>query len=98
ATPSEPPVESTTPAPEPTPEVDWSVLGNQTGTVWATASVNVRTGPGTEHDVVTTLRSGDDVTATDTTADGWQQVVVGEGAGWIKGTYLDDEEPEPEAA
>lgn len=94
ATPSEPPVESTTPAPEPTPEVDWSVLGAQTGTVWATASVNVRTGPGTQHDVVTTLRSGDDVTATDTTADGWQQVVVGDGAGWVKGTYLDDEEPE----
>ncbi|GAB3815426.1 hypothetical protein GCM10028820_12870 [Tessaracoccus terricola] len=83
-----------TPAPEPAPEVDWSVLGEESGTLWATASVNVRTGPGTDHDVITTLRSGDDVTITTSTADGWQQVVVSGDAGWIKGSFLSEEEPQ----
>lgn len=85
------PPEVSTPAPEPAP--DWSVLGEETGTVWSTASVNVRTGPGTDHDVITTLSRGSDVTTTETTADGWQQVSVSSGAGWVKGSYLSDEEP-----
>lgn len=90
ATPEAP--DSSAPAPEPTP--DWSVLGEEAGTVWSTASVNVRTGPGTDHDVITTLSRGSDVTATAATADGWQQVSVSGGAGWVKASYLSDEEPE----
>lgn len=88
-----------TPEPEPAPEPeseptpDYTVLGAEAGTRWSTAGVNVRTGPGTGYDVLVTISQGAKVTITETTADGWRQVISSERAGWIKESFLTDKEP-----
>lgn len=94
AAPVEPvPVEAT---PEATvPAVDWSLLGEKAGTRWVTTSVNVRTGPGTDYDVVTVVHAGEQLPVTASTHDGWQQVSLKSGAGWMSGSYLTDVEPAP---
>ena len=90
---------ATTPAPAPTPteppkpKVDYSALGKAAGTRWATASVNVRRGPGTGFEARTAIAEGKSVTITDREIDGWRQVVLNERAGWIKQSFLTDKEP-----
>ncbi|RMB61827.1 SH3 domain-containing protein [Tessaracoccus antarcticus] len=76
-----------------TPAVDWSVKGAEAGTRWITKSVNVRTGPGTSHDVVTAFVAGRKVTITKSQHDGWQQVSLKNGAGWVKASFLTSDEP-----
>lgn len=96
ATPTaEPTTASPTPKPSPTPTVDYGKLADSAGTLYASASVNVRTGPGTGYDVRTTLAEGDKISVTSWTDDGWRQVVLADRAGWIKGTFLTDEKPAP---
>lgn len=86
------PVEPT-PEVEPAPEVDYSQLAADAGTLWSTSSVNIRTGPGTDFDVLGTIAPGRSVTATEADSDGWQQVNRDGVAGWIKSTYLSETEP-----
>lgn len=76
-----------------TPAVDWSALGDEAGTRWVTGSVNVRSGPGTEHDVVNAFAEGRKVTITTSANDGWQQVSLKNGSGWIKASFLTEKEP-----
>nr|WP_255622627.1 SH3 domain-containing protein [Tessaracoccus sp. OS52] len=94
-TPEPTPTVSVAPTPAPAPAEDFSVLGESIGSLWTTAGVNVRTGPDTSHEAFTSLAAGAEVTATDETVDGWQQVRLSGEAGWIKAAYLSDEEPEP---
>ncbi len=92
--PASSPAVAAAPAPaQETPEVDWSALGKEAGTQWVTGSVNVRSGPGTDKDVVTAFAEGRKVTVTDSTHDGWQQISLKSGAGWIKATFLTEKEP-----
>lgn len=81
------------PKPSPTPELP--ALGSDTGALYTTASVNVRSGPGKNYDSLTALDTGSKVTATDVTMDGWQQVNRKGKAAWIKATYLTSEAPKP---
>lgn len=78
---------------ETTPAVDWSLEGKDVGSRWSTTSVNVRTGPGTTFDVISAIAAGSDMTITDITHEGWQQVSLKNGAGWIKAAYLSETEP-----
>ncbi len=78
---------------ETTPAVDWSVEGKDAGSRWSTASVNVRTGPGTAFDVISAITEGSAITITDVSHDGWQQISLKDGAGWIKATFLSEKEP-----
>ncbi len=78
--------------------MDWSVLGKEAGTRWSSDSVNARTGPGTGFDVLDAFAAGRKLTVTDKTHEGWQQVSLRNGAGWIKGTFLTDQEPVAPAA
>lgn len=91
------PAETTPPAPvetvAETPAVDWSAEGKDVGSRWSTASVNVRKGPGKDHDVVTTFGEGSKTTITDKHHDGWQQVSLKNGAGWVKASFLTEDEP-----
>ncbi|MDO5066785.1 MAG: SH3 domain-containing protein [Propionibacteriaceae bacterium] len=82
------PAKSTTAKPS-TPE-----LGKESGTMYTVKSVNVRTGPGTDFDVRVTLKGGAEVTVTDVTQDGWQQIVHKKSAGWVKADLLAAEKPE----
>lgn len=78
----------------PTPTVDWSELGSEGQTQWTKASVNVRSGPGTGFEVISSRASGSKVYTTSRTHDGWQQVSLDGTAGWIKSSFLTGEEPE----
>ncbi|MGO1384064.1 MAG: SH3 domain-containing protein [Arachnia sp.] len=78
---------------ETTPAVDWSVEGKDTGSGWSTASVNIRTGPGTEFDVILAVNEGHALTLTDVSHEGWQQISLKSGAGWIKASFLTETEP-----
>lgn len=87
------PTVAPTPTVEAAPEVDWSIEGTDVGTRWSTASVNIRSGPGTRFDVVDSRAVGGKVTVTDKSHEGWQQVSLGGTAGWIKAGFLTDQEP-----
>lgn len=60
----------------------------------ATASVNVRTGPGTSYPVVDTLYPGEDVDIGRCTG-GWCYVRHSGADGWVSGRYLDDSYGDP---
>ncbi len=101
------PVAPPTPTPTPTvsataaaappvePAPDWSVKGEESGSRWSTSSVNVRTGPGTGYDVLTALSSGREVGITASEHDGWQQVTLKAGVGWVKASFLTSDVPAP---
>lgn len=95
------PVESTQPepTPEPTP-ANFDGLAEQPTTVFAEgeqpnytttadASMNLRAGPGTDFDKVTSVPAGTAVTALGTNSDGsWVVVQVGGQYGWLKVEFL----------
>ena len=95
------PVESTEPepTPEPTP-ANFDGLAEQPTTVFAEgeqpsytttadASMNLRAGPGTDFDKVTSVPAGTAVTALGTNSDGsWVVVQVGGQYGWLKVEFL----------
>ena len=95
------PVESTEPepTPEPTP-ANFDGLAEQPTTVFAEgeqpsytttadASMNLRAGPGTNFDKVTSVPAGTAVTALGTNSDGsWVVVQVGGQYGWLKVEFL----------
>ena len=87
---AEPTVEETA---EAEPEIDYTELAEAAGTLYTTASVNVRTGPSTGHDVRTTVREGAEVAVTELEVDGWRQVALNEKAGWVKASYLTETKP-----
>ena len=99
------PVESTEPepTPEPTPEpppanvaglAEQPTTGFAEGeqpsyTTTADASMNLRAGPGTDFDKVTSVPAGTAVTALGTNSDGsWVVVQVGGQYGWLKVEFL----------
>ncbi len=54
----------------------------------ATAQVNMRSGPGTSHNVVTVLSQKQQVTATGNTSGNWYEVTAGSRTGWVFKDYL----------
>ena len=87
------------PTPEPTP-ANFDGLAEQPTTVFAEgeqpnytttadASMNLRAGPGTDFDKVTSVPAGTAVTALGTNSDGsWVVVQVGGQYGWLKVEFL----------
>ncbi|MEE1620491.1 D-alanyl-D-alanine carboxypeptidase family protein [Zafaria sp. J156] len=53
-----------------------------------TANLNMRSGPGTGHRIVTTLSKGTRVTVTGAARNGWHPVKYGTRTGWMSGKYL----------
>ena len=89
------------PIPEPTPEpVSFDGLAQHPATVFAEceqpaytttpdASMNLRAGPGTDYDKVTSVPAGTAVTALGTNEDGsWVVVQIGDKYGWLKVEFL----------
>lgn len=92
-TPSAVPTATTPSVPSPSASPE---LGEVVGSRWTTASVKVRTGPGTEFAVITTLGSGVEVEITNIVVDNrWQQVRVGGVTGFVPLKYLADKEDVP---
>ena len=58
-------------------------------TMTPTTYLNLRSGPGTGHSVVTVLSPSQPVTTTGNTSGAWYEVTTGDGqTGWASGTYL----------
>ena len=79
--------------PEPSPDPDPAPAGESIFAICTGASVNIRSGPGTEYDVVTVAHKGDKLTAR-TAVNGWYQIVgfVGNDAviGYMSGKYIEE--------
>lgn len=75
---------------EPTPEA--------MGSMYATAGLNIRTGPGEEYDVVDTVETGTKLAITSETDGEWSEIVYDDEALWVTTEYLAEEKPaeEPE--
>lgn len=61
--------------------------------MWTKASVNIRSGPSTDFEIISSRASGSKVFPTNRSYDGWQQVALDDQAGWIKASYLTEVEP-----
>lgn len=91
-TPEPEPEPEPTETPEPEPEPDLTV----TGQMYVTTALNVRTGPGADHDAITVLPRGTQVDITDTTDGAWVQIVYKDQAAWVSGDYLSKDKPSAE--
>ena len=65
------------------------------GQLWATADVNIRSGPSPGHDRIRSLKAVTRVGITGVTKSGWTQVVADGRAGWVRSTYLSRSKPTP---
>ena len=63
------------------------------GTMYATATVNVRTAPSTTASIVTTLERGQQIGVTGTTSNGWTEVVLQGAQRWVSSGYLSSSQP-----
>ena len=77
------------PKPEPAPE--------PTGSKFATTELNIRTGPGEDYDVVTTVDTGSKLQVTDETDGDWAEVVYDDKSRWVTAEYLAEKKPKPES-
>lgn len=71
-----------------------------TGTAYTTTELNVRSGPGLQSSVVTTLSRGTQVTTTGQVRDGYTEIEHAGGSAWVSSRYLGDEpaeQPSPQA-
>ncbi len=75
-----------------TPEAEPLVFTEVSETVWATANVNIRTGPSADADIVAVLSAGDSVTRTGY-QESWSQVDYEGAVCYISTAYLTTEEP-----
>ena len=91
------PIPSASPTPSPSPSTEEVPdLGEVIGKRWTKRPVNVRSGPGTNFGVVTTLSEGVEVAVTNVVVDGrWQQVQVDDEVGFISAKYLAERAPSP---
>lgn len=70
----------------------------ETKTMYATDSVNVRKGPSTDYDIIGGLKSGQEITVTGQADTLWYEVRYGEDKAFISNKYLQDEKPIVELA
>lgn len=61
--------------------------------VYATGSVNVRTGPGTKYDKITMLNRGESVTRIGIGSNNWDKVIYNNTEAYISHNYLSTQEP-----
>lgn len=66
------------------------------GHMFLTTDLNVRSGPGEDHSVVTVLEAGSRVPVTGTTQGPWAEIVYQEESRWVTAEYLSEDKPEPE--
>lgn len=67
-------------------------------TMYATVSVNIRKGPSTDFDIIGGLKSGQEITVTGQADTLWYEVSYGEDKAFVSDKYLQDEKPIVELA
>lgn len=70
----------------------------ETKTMYATVSVNIRKGPSTDFDIIGGLKSGQEITVTGQADTLWYEVRYGEDKAFVSDKYLQDEKPIVELA
>lgn len=63
-------------------------------TMYSTVRLNLRKGPGTDSDILSTLSPGDPVTVSEDFSDGWVSVDADGVSGYVYAQYLSGSEPE----
>ena len=66
-------------------------------TVYSTAAVNVRSGAGSDYDILGTLAPETGVSVTGRTADGWYRIKYGDKTGYVTTEYFTDKKPDGES-
>ena len=90
---------TTTPTSEPIETQEPEVIFSDTDElVYATCSLNVRSGPGTSYGVVGTLSTGDSVKRTGTGSNGWSRIEYNNTTCYASGKYLTTEKVENPSA
>ena len=86
--------------PEPTPEPDFApdpsiTISEMNDTVYLTGSgVNLREGPGTEYDTVTSQSRGTELKRTGVTNNGWSRVEYDGETAFVSNNYVSEDKPE----
>ena len=90
------PSESSTAEPEPEPEKPDPTPepAEPKGSLYTTADVNMRTGPGTDHDAVSVIPANTKLPYYET-RNGWAHVSSDQGEGWISLSYLSKKQQYP---
>lgn len=70
------------------PEDSGSVDDGETGTATAATALNVRSGPGTNHRVISVLRTGESVTTRGADQNGWTPIIYQGQQAWVSTQYL----------
>lgn len=89
------------PTPEPTEEPDFApdpsiTISEMNDTVYVTGNgVNLRVGPGTEYNAVTSLSRGEELKRTGVTNNGWSQVDWDGEEAYLSNNYVSEDKPEP---
>ena len=83
---------TSTPTATPTPTPEPTVIGQ----LYATTTLNVRSAPTQDADVLAVLARGSAVAITATTEGSWQQIVHDNEIAWVSGDYLSETEPTEE--
>ena len=77
-------------------EIVLSEVFSEPRTMYASDSVNVRSGPGTGYERLGHLDRGDEVSASAISENGWYKIAFKGGDAFVSGKYLQDSMPEPE--
>ena len=75
-----------------------TVTPMEPATFYATRSLNVRKGAGTEFEKVGTLSTGEAVTVTGRDASGWYEISYNDGKGYVSDSYISETKPTASAA
>lgn len=84
-----------TPEPTPEPEEEKFTVSEMNDTVYLTGNgVNLREGPGTEYDAVTSQSRGTELKRTGVTDNGWSQVEYDGDTVYVSNNYVSEDKPE----
>lgn len=92
--------EATTTTPATTPEVTTTedknafTVEEMSAVMYATISLNVRSGPSTDFDKIDTLKEGEEVIVTGRASTGWYQILIDGEVGYVSNVYITSEKPE----
>lgn len=70
----------------------------ETGSMWTTSSLNMRSGPGTTHKKMTTIPKESQVSVSTKTKSGWYKVTYNRKTGYVSGKYLTSTKPVKKAS
>lgn len=87
------PTEDTTPTSASKSDDGKFTVEELSATMYATDSVNVRSGPSADYSRIGSFKKNEEVTVTGRASTGWYRVVIKGGVGYVSNSYLTDKKP-----